>query len=223
MSIFGKPTDVLTLNILDLEGNKKEVTLNKEEYFLLNGVTPVLKHDSLIKLSESNGIYIDKTVLEFGAFNDKDNFCFIHRAYKKLKNGSVIDEVGEANPNNLDPGIGGNYPAIMSNKRAQDRLLIRIMGLQGQVYSDAEFGSATESTSAKATEIKSKPSLSLNEAKNLKVDYGKVYSKNPITLGELKEKAPRDFDWLLNTYKVGPNSSEKMKLLHQGAKILARS
>jgi DNA polymerase/3'-5' exonuclease PolX len=104
----------------------------------------------------------------------------------------------------------------MSNKRAQDRLLIRLMGLQGQVYSDVEFGTGESMSESSKEEIE----MTAEEAKSLLVDYGS-YRKSPVTLEELKEKAPEDFQWLLKTYRVGPRSSEKMKKLHYGARVLA--
>lgn len=216
MTKFSAANKELELKIKDLEGKGRKVVLQADDYFLLNNKTPVIKHDSLIRLSEDNGLYIDKTELEFGSFKSPDNFCFIHRAYKTLSNGAIVDEVGEANPNNLDPGIGGNYPAIMSNKRAQDRLLIRLLGLQGQVYSDAEFGGNKTDK-----EDRNEQSFTKKEAEALMVDFGKVYSKNPITLLELKNKDKNTFNWLLNTYKITPRSSDKMKKLHKGAKVLA--
>ena len=219
MSKFVEATDSLKLSI-EIEGEKKEITLEKEEYYLLerskDNYIPVIKHDALVRIAEANGVKIDQTFLEFGQFHNPNNFCFIHRAIKKLEDGSIIDEVGEANPKNLDTAIGGAYPAIMSNKRAQDRLLIRLMGLQGQVYSDVEFSSV--STADKEDEIIEIP---VEEAKELIVDYG-AFRKAPITLIELMEKFPKDFDWLLNNYRIGPKSSEKMKLLHFGARTLAK-
>jgi len=213
MSEFTEATKSLELSIV-VGGEKKQVKLGKEDYYYLSRdkeKIPVIKHDALIRLADANGIKVDKTFLEFGVFHSPNNFCFIHRAVGTLADGTVIDEVGEANPSNLDSGISKMYPGIMSNKRAQDRLLIRLMGLQGKVYSDVEFGSIESGEEIKMT---------IDKAKSLIVDYGS-YKKSPVTLGELKEKAPQDFEWLLNTYTVTTKSSEKMKRLHYGAKILA--
>ncbi len=219
MSKFLEATNSLDLTI-EVNGKKKKVKLEKDQYYYLerskDSNVPVIKHDALIRIADKNGIRIDKTFLEFGQFHNPNNFCFIHRAIKKLEDGTIIDEVGEANPKNLDNAIGGAYPAIMSNKRAQDRLLIRLMGLQGQVYSDVEFGTGESMSESSKEEIE----MTAEEAKSLLVDYGS-YRKSPVTLEELKEKAPEDFQWLLKTYRVGPRSSEKMKKLHYGARVLA--
>jgi len=219
MSEFIEATKPLELTIT-VGGKKKQIKLEKEDYYYLSREKekiPVIKHDALIRLADANGIKVDKTFLEFGVFHSPVNFCFIHRAVGTLADGTVIDEVGEANPSNLEEGISKMYPGIMSNKRAQDRLLIRLMGLQGKVYSDVEFGSIESGKEEKKEEeIK----MTIDEAKSLIVDYGS-YKKSPVTLGELKEKAPQDFEWLVNTYTVTTKSSEKMKRLHYGAKILA--
>ena len=143
MSEFIEATKPLELTIT-VGGKKKQIKLEKEDYYYLSREKekiPVIKHDALIRLADANGIKVDKTFLEFGVFHSPNNFCFIHRAVGTLADGTVIDEVGEANPSNLDSGISKMYPGIMSNKRAQDRLLIRLMGLQGKVYSD-EIGRA---------------------------------------------------------------------------------
>jgi len=103
----------------------------------------------------------------------------------------------------------------MSNKRAQDRLLIRLMGLQGQVYSDVEFGGETT-----AEADTNEDEITVEEAKALIVDYGR-FKNSPVTLAELKEKYPNDFDWLCNVYKVNSRSSQKMSKLHKAAKLLA--
>lgn len=126
------------LVIKTLANKKKEILLNEGDYFLY-GQNPIIKHDTLIKISEEEGYRIDKVVLEYGIFNSSNNFCFVHRAYGKDATGQFIDEVGEANPSNLDKDVSLQYPAIMSNKRAQDRLLIRMLGLQGQACSQDEI------------------------------------------------------------------------------------
>lgn len=213
--MFIKPTEEFTLKIA---GSKKEVKLTPEQYYLLDrgGETPVpvIRHDALIRIAEEHGFKVDKTELEFGVFHSPTNFCFVHRAYGTMKDGTVVDEVGEANPNNLETTIGSSYPAIMSNKRAQDRLLIRLMGLQGQIYSDVEFGGVvTESTS-------DEQEITKEEAEKLMVEFGR-FRNNPVSLKELQEKYPDDFNWLCYVYKPSPKSSTQMAKLHKAARLLA--
>lgn len=216
--MFVKPQEPLTLTLRD----GKQITLSEKEYYLQeregSDPVPVIKHDVLVSVAENAGVYVDDIVLEFGEFHSPTNFCFIHRAYGYL-NGIKVSEVGEANPNNLDSHIGSMYPAIMSNKRASDRLLIRLLGLQGQIYSDVEF-SDREMTTTKKAETEEPEEMSLEEAKGLIVDYGR-YRTNPITLAELKEKYPNDFRWLCEGYKATEKSSPRMKKLQQGARLLA--
>jgi hypothetical protein len=239
MSKFVNPTEELVLTI-EVEGKKKKVKVATDKHYLLdrNGSSiPVLKHDALVNIADANGFKVEKTILEFGAFNSPSNYCFIHRSYGVLANGVMVDEVGEANPNNLDTNIGSQYPAIMSNKRSQDRLLIRLMGLTGQIYSDVEFGGKDDSNASSQKQSNANApagnttqtdnmqdlvaNMTLEEVKALIVDYG-TFKKNPITLGELKETQPEAIEWLINGYKVNKNSSEKMKKLHEGAKRLVK-
>ena len=241
MNQFIEPTETLSLSLREGTG---QVMLRTDEYYYLQRgeeFVPVIKHDALIRLAENNGFVIDKKELEYGIFNSPKNFCFVHRAFGTLPDGTKVDEVGEANPNNLDSGIGGAYPAIMSIKRAQDRLLIRLMGLQGQVYSDTEFsgnnvakGKKNQNSKAKEETKASTPTnpeakveengeeegISREQAENMLVTYGK-YGKNPVRLAELKEKSPADFEWLAHTYKPNNRSKKHMLQLHQAAKLLA--
>jgi hypothetical protein len=260
--MFIQATQNLELTVFK-EGKKVSVTLTPDQYYLLKrngtGIIPVIYHDALISLADSNGKSVMKTELEFGQFNSPSNFCFVHRAYGKLDNGIQVDEVGEANPNNLDRNLSASYPAIMSNKRAQDRLLIRLLGLTGQVYSDVEFATAgpkpaasqpaednpaasepapkqeetpappapaenkkqeTDSDGGKQEETSEDRKMTVEEAENLVVQYGQFRNK-PISLKELKENYPDDFDWLLNVYKVTSRSSQMMATLKNGAVVLA--
>jgi hypothetical protein len=249
--MFIQATQSLELTIFK-EGKKVSVTLTPEQYYLLKrngtGTIPVIYHDVLIMLADNSGKSIMKTELEFGQFNSPTNFCFVHRAYGELDNGTVVDEVGEANPNNLDRDVSASYPAIMSNKRAQDRLLIRLLGLTGQVYSDVEFATSRPKPESAQTAVEKKTDeepadqkaappasaveesqkdaggsssrMTMEEAEALMVQYGQFRNK-PVTLKELKENHPDDFNWLLNVYKVTSRSSQMMATLKDGALVLA--
>lgn len=193
--------------------NGVEICLIPEQYFVTKnqqGQLLVLKHNVLVEIAEQHNYRVVKTVLEFGVYNNPKNFCFIYRAFGTIE-GNMMDEVGEANPKNLV--VGSDYPAIMANKRAQDRLLIRLLGLQGQVYSDSEINNDCKSQTE---------TLTTESALELMVDYGN-YKKSPVTLGELKETNPKDFDWICNAYKIGKNSSSKMVKLHRAAQLLVNA
>lgn len=222
MGSFIEPLEDIELLINGTGGKPEKVKLTKSEYYVLekgNEKIPVIKHDALIRLADAHGKKIEKTILEFGQYNAPDNFCFIHRAFGVLDNGVVVDEVGEANPANLDNNISAAYPAIMSNKRAQDRLLIRLLGLTGKAYSDVEFSFSNNDTNFAEAE---QNDMTVEEAERLTVSYGR-FRNGGVTLKQLMEQYPEDFDWLLNTYKVNAKSSEHMKKLKKGAIILAKA
>lgn len=246
--MFNEATESMELEVKKGK-TKKKITLAPEEIYIMQRKetqVPVIKHDALIRISEEVGAKIDKTELEFAQYQNPKSFVFVHRAFGTLADGTVVDEVGEANPNNLDTYIGRVYPALMSNKRAQDRLLIRLLGLTGQIYADVEFSSVkvndqsendakndhTETKAAPQEETKETPkkekeeteesSMTVSQAEKVVVDYGK-YKSSPITMKEMKESNPKDFEWLLNQYKVTKRSSQKMVRLHEAAKTLAET
>ena len=53
--------------------------------------------------------------------------------------------IGEAMPINIDRGNNKQqYPFAMAEKRAKDRVILKLLGLHGHVYSQEEFGDPNE-------------------------------------------------------------------------------
>lgn len=133
-----EPNDDLVVKIK----NGTDVPIKKNEYYYTedNIDVPIIKHNRILEIAECHGYNQGiKTELEFGCYNSPYNFCFIYRTFCTDEHGNEISELGEANPNNLESHISSGYPAIMANKRSQDRLLLRRMGLSGKVYSEVEY------------------------------------------------------------------------------------
>ena len=210
---------------LEIFGNIEVISPN-DYYFLQDSGKAVLKHDTLILLSEKHKINVDKTILEYGIYNNKDNFYFVHRSFGTTKEGIVVDEVGDASPINCSSNVAKGIPAIMSDKRSKDRLLIRLLGIKDRVYSDAEF----ENTKNKRPTLieslqKATYEQRLKMAESAILNYGNFKGKN-VTIKDAMnlyvERKNDVFAFLvsLNIEEKYPNGNEQMEYLHLCAKIV---
>lgn len=227
MTKFLSPTSPLPFFACGIES-----TIKPAEYLLLDREdgtppVPVLRHDTLVREAEARNVKVEKCILEHACWVNGRNFHFAHRAMGKDSKGNPVDEVGEASPENLPGVIGKQYPYIMSDKRAKDRLLIRLLGVAGKIYADVEFGElvACENEGgappvevAAAKETSKTDGLSLEEAKKLPVKFGKF--DGSLTLYEFMQKYPNDFNWLVEGYKPGKRKNESMQKLSKAAKLL---
>lgn len=127
---------------LELVVKGKKVTIPKDDhYFTEDGRTPVIKHAPLKRLAKHFGVGVDRVVLEFSPIYTPEGMWVSHRAFGRDENGHEVSAIGEASPYNTE-GIALQYPIIMSNKRAEDRLLIALLDLEGVVYSENEIPEA---------------------------------------------------------------------------------
>lgn len=191
----------LKLRVSTVDGIEKEVSLSPEEYYLNEKGKAIVFHDALQNLGDRIGGVASKieTKMEYGVFQNPRNFCFVYRARAEF-NGFCFEEVGESNPANLldNPdkrgwNIGLRYPAIMADKRARDRLLIRLLGLKGQIMSDIEFV-LSEGEEGKSERAKNEDSLNFDEdpTRSFEADFNPFDALNedfsPKEKEEEKEK-----------------------------------
>lgn len=185
------------------------ITLEPNEYFLMQGgsrTIPVIRHNALMKIADNNGLKIVRTEQEYAVYHDSSSFCFVYRAYGEL-NGVMYDEVGEANPKNLANDIAQNHPATMAIKRAKDRVICSMLGIDGEAYSDAEIEFSREPEEVKE--------MTLEEAEQVVADFGQ-FKGHDITVKELQTIDPKSFEWLLNL----PNPRGRMVKLNEAAKLI---
>lgn len=127
---------------LELEIKGQKVSIPKEDHYFTEHGQPVIKHAPLKRIAKQFGVRVQRVVLEF-AINTNHGLSVAHRAFGVDDDGFEISQIGEASAFNTD-GIAAQYPVVMSNKRAEDRLLISLLGLEGLVYSDTEFAGDNE-------------------------------------------------------------------------------
>ncbi len=95
--------------------------------------TPVIYHDALERIAEHQGIMFDKpTIIETIA--EKGIVAMLVQGTNGDKSAWSI---GEASPHNSK----NSYPFAMSEKRAKDRVILKLIGASGFVYSEEEADS----------------------------------------------------------------------------------
>ena len=92
--------------------------------------TPVLLHKACERIAAKNNIVFDAPVIiESDAGKKHAVMCVTGHMGDKTE-----WSIGEATPYNNK----NNYPYAMSEKRAKDRVILKLIGLHGHVYSQAE-------------------------------------------------------------------------------------
>ncbi|MFE8700940.1 hypothetical protein ACFYKX_11795 [Cytobacillus sp. FJAT-54145] len=192
---------------LNLKIKGKAVKIPKEDHYFTEEDTPVIKHAPLKKLAEKFSVRVEDVKLEATLMTTEGVPYVSHRAYGKDENGNVVTAVGEAGPYSLD-GLASNYPFIMSNKRAEDRLLIALLGLEGVVYSEAEI-SETSGQNASAAQSNQDPA-------QIPFPFGKHKGK---TLEQIKDADIQYLQWFTSSYT--PRNPKDKQLVEAAKQVLA--
>jgi hypothetical protein len=92
--------------------------------------TPVIYHDALERIADHVGITFE-VPREINCDLEKGIFC-VH--YVGTDGDKIAESYGEATPQNNKNA----YASAMAEKRAKDRVILKLIGLSGQVYSNDE-------------------------------------------------------------------------------------
>jgi hypothetical protein len=94
--------------------------------------TWVMYHRYIEQIAAKVGIWFDPPeVLEANGIGKSVALCVVGRAGDDKREWSI----GEASPANCK----NSYPYAMAEKRAKDRVVLKLIGLHGHIYSDEEF------------------------------------------------------------------------------------
>ena len=108
----------------------KEANLTPEEATWDCHGTPVILHKACEKIAYLNNIVFDApVVIESDAGKKHAVMCVTGHMGENTE-----WSIGEATPYNNK----NNYPYAMAEKRAKDRVILKLIGLHGHVYSQAE-------------------------------------------------------------------------------------
>ncbi|MBA87733.1 MAG: hypothetical protein CMB16_00505 [Euryarchaeota archaeon] len=122
--------------------------------------TWVMYHKALEKVASFQNIKFDNPVIiEHDA--EKRICVMLVKGYWKEKEEWTI---GEAMPINIDRGNNKQqYPFAMAEKRAKDRVILKLLGLHGHVYSQEEFANPEEDLKKNNKPPQSNPSQTPRE------------------------------------------------------------
>ncbi len=139
-----------------LEEFRKNFELNKDDFWDCHG-TWVLLHAPLEKVAAQAGVtYDDPVVIEADTKNKTATIMM--RGH--LPSGASEVTFGEASPANCK----NSYPWAMAEKRAKDRLVLKLVGLHGSVYSvdEADWQGKPPAPQAEPTASQAEPANESN-------------------------------------------------------------
>jgi hypothetical protein len=94
--------------------------------------TWVMYHRYIEQIAAKAGIWFDPpSVLEANGIGKSVALCVVGKVGDDKREWSI----GEASPANCK----NSYPYAMAEKRAKDRVVLKLIGLHGHIYSDEEF------------------------------------------------------------------------------------
>lgn len=107
-----------------------EYSIASDEIWEVHGSTWVVKHKALERVAVEKGIKWDRPAI---VTSDPANKIMVMIAFGALGDHSEWS-FGEAAPYNNKNG----YPAAMAEKRAKDRVILKLLNAHGSLYSEAE-------------------------------------------------------------------------------------
>ena len=113
-----------------LEGVLKEVKLTVASSTWDCHGTPVVLHKALEKIASKKGITFDDMKVIESSVKEKYAVISVRGHYKE----ATEESIGEASPYNNKNA----YPFAMAEKRAKDRVILKLLNLSGDVYSQDE-------------------------------------------------------------------------------------
>tara|TARA_R100001460_G_scaffold32747_3_gene64188 strand:- start:4372 stop:4896 length:525 start_codon:yes stop_codon:yes gene_type:complete len=156
--------------------------LVKKDFWDCHG-TPIIKHYALLQVAEKNLItFGSPDVLDIDL---KNRICCIGI---HAKMGDKIEyDIGEACPENCTNA----YTTAMAIKRAKDRAIIKILGLYGKVYSDADVIQDKEGNKAFAEDIQVWQGTTEEQVAKAKAEVDNLKKQTKI---DLKEKIQKEVE-----------------------------
>ena len=159
----------------------------------------IIKHKALEKISAHLGMWFDPpTILE--SDTDKKIVSLVVKGYiddGKGKNSAW--SIGEVSPKNNT----NKYPYAIAEKRAIDRVILKLLGVHGDMYSEEEAEDfktnnakvvSVEKLDASALEFVTEAIKVFLPSKKTIKDVGDFYTSNKKLLEPIKDNQPDDFE-----------------------------
>ena len=165
----------------------KELGMTRDETLWDCHGTWVMYHKALEKIAAHKGVTFDDPKIIHSDMALKSVVVLVTGRMDKRSEWSF----GEATPANNKNA----YPFAMSEKRAKDRVILKLVGLHGDVYSDTEIDKQAQDD-IKARVTKKKPLIEVTTNEEIKTeDPPKDQEKKdpaPVTLEEKIEMTQQD-------------------------------
>ena len=165
--------------------------------------TPVVLHKALEKVAAENKILFDApNIIESDIASKHVAICVTGHM------GEATEwSIGESAPYNTT----NKYPYAMAEKRAKDRVILKLVGLHGDVYSQSEADEFNETKPNQEQSISI--GISLQERIEVMLDFYDNCNAQRFEAAEPK------YVKLLNTVGLGEPEYEKMKEAHDKRKV----
>tara|TARA_R100000664_G_scaffold15166_3_gene23640 strand:- start:736 stop:1446 length:711 start_codon:yes stop_codon:yes gene_type:complete len=165
-----------------------EVDLTQEQAMWNCHGTWVMLHKALEKLAAHKKVTFDKPEMIYFDVNKNQTILLVTGHCNDVSEWSY----GEATPQNNKNA----YPFAMAEKRAKDRVILKLLGFHGDVYSDAEVDEEVQSQLAKQAQ-RNKTDTSTPEVKNEVVEQ----TPDEKTPPSQPKDAVEDYEKIINRIK----------------------
>ena len=164
----------------------------------------IIKHKALEKISAHLGMWFDPpTILE--SDTDKKIVSLVVKGYiDDGKGKNTAWSIGEVSPDNYKTyAKQSTYPYAMAEKRAVDRVILKLLGVHGDMYSEEEAEDfktnnakvvSVEKLAASALEFVTEAIKVFLPSKKTIKDVGDFYTSNKKLLEPIKDNQPDDFE-----------------------------
>jgi len=164
----------------------------------------IIKHKALEKISAHLGMWFDPpTILE--SDTDKKIVSLVVKGYiDDGKGKNTAWSIGEVSPDNYKTyAKQSTYPYAMAEKRAVDRVILKLLGVHGDMYSEEEAEDfktnnakvvSVEKLDASALEFVTEAIKVFLPSKKTIKDVGDFYTSNKKLLEPIKDNQPDDFE-----------------------------
>ena len=164
----------------------------------------IIKHKALEKISAHLGMWFDPpTILE--SDTDKKIVSLVVKGYiDDGKGKNTAWSIGEVSPENYKTyAKQSTYPYAMAEKRAVDRVILKLLGVHGDMYSEEEAEDfktnnakvvSVEKLDASALEFVTEAIKVFLPSKKTIKDVGDFYTSNKKLLEPIKDNQPDDFE-----------------------------
>jgi len=164
----------------------------------------IIKHKALEKISAHLGMWFDPpTILE--SDTDKKIVSLVVKGYiDDGKGKNTAWSIGEVSPDNYKTyAKQSTYPYAMAEKRAVDRVILKLLGVHGDMYSEEEAEDfktnnakvvSVEKLDASALEFVTEAVKVFLPRKKTKEDVRNFYISNKTLLEPIKNNQPDEFE-----------------------------